>query len=78
MIDTTSPTDWRKLLEFAAVDLDRSFILSWHFESETLLVDVDLFLEEKAPLLRETQAGGKSMYSTCDYRISFLRRLAAG
>jgi len=32
MVDTTSPTDWRKLREFAAVDLTQSYILSWHVE----------------------------------------------
>ncbi len=44
MVDTNTPTDWRKLREFAAVDLKQSFILSWHVESETLMIDVDLFL----------------------------------
>ena len=44
MVDTNTPTDWRKLREFAAVDLNQSFILSWHVESETLMIDVDLFL----------------------------------
>jgi len=42
-------TDWRHLREFAAVDLDRSFVLSWHFESETLMIDVDLFLTAEHP-----------------------------
>ena len=37
-------TDWRKLREFAAVDLTKSYVLSWHAESETLLVDIDVFL----------------------------------
>ena len=37
--------DWRELREFAAVDLTRSFVLSWAFQSDTLLIDVDLYLE---------------------------------
>ena len=36
---------WRQLREFAGVDLERSYVLSWHMESDTLIVDVDLYLE---------------------------------
>jgi hypothetical protein len=36
--------DWRKLREFADVDLEHSFVLSWNFEAGTLLVDIDLLL----------------------------------
>ena len=36
--------DWRKLREFADVDLTESFVLSWHFESGTLFIDVDVLL----------------------------------
>jgi len=42
-------TDWRKLREFAAVDLTQSFVLSWEFQSETLMVDVDLQLAPQHP-----------------------------
>jgi len=44
MVDTTSPTDWHKLHEFAAVDLAQSYILSWHVEPEALIIDIDIFL----------------------------------
>lgn len=37
-------TDWKQLREFAGVDLLQSFILSWHVESETLMVDIDVLL----------------------------------
>ena len=36
--------DWRKLREFAGVDLGRSFVLSWHFEAQTLFIDSDILL----------------------------------
>ena len=42
-------TDWRQLREFAAVDLTQSFILSCEVQSETLLVDIDLFLTPEHP-----------------------------
>lgn len=44
MADSGDSTNWRKLREFAAVDLSQSFVLSWAIESETLLIDVDLHL----------------------------------
>jgi hypothetical protein len=41
---TDDVTDWRELREFNAVDLTKSFVLSWDAESESLLIDLDLFL----------------------------------
>ncbi len=41
---TDDVTDWRQLREFNAVDLTKSFVLSWATESESLLIDLDLFL----------------------------------
>jgi hypothetical protein len=37
-------TDWTELREFAAVDLEQSFVVAWQTEGESLLIDVDLFL----------------------------------
>jgi len=45
--DANDSTDWRQLREFADVDLTRSFVLSWLYESDTLTVDVDVFLTPK-------------------------------
>ena len=36
--------DWRRLREFADVDLEASFVLSWSYESGTLYIDVDVLL----------------------------------
>ncbi len=41
---TDDVTDWRELREFNAVDLTKSFVLSWDTEAESLLIDLDLFL----------------------------------
>ena len=41
---TDDVTDWTELREFNAVDLTASFVLSWNTESESLLIDLDLFL----------------------------------
>jgi len=59
MVDTTSPTDWRKLHEFAAVDLTQSFILSWHLESETLMIDIDVFLTDEHPFYEKPRPAEK-------------------
>ncbi|MFQ5983224.1 MAG: hypothetical protein ACE5KS_07610 [Woeseiaceae bacterium] len=37
-------TDWRELREFKAVDVTKSFVLSWDTESESLVIDLDLYL----------------------------------
>lgn len=60
MVDTTSPTDWRKLREFSAVDLTQSFILSWHVEPETLLIDIDVYLTDEHPFYEKPRPAEKT------------------
>ncbi len=59
MVDTVSPVDWRELREFFGVDLSQSFILSWHLESETLMIDVDLHLTEDHPFYEKPRPAEK-------------------
>lgn len=59
MSDTEDYVSWRKLREFADVDLTQSFVLSWHFESGTLLIDVDLFLEPGHPFYEKPRPAEK-------------------
>lgn len=37
-------TDWRRLREFAGIDLVRSFVLGWESRAGLLTIDVDLLL----------------------------------
>ena len=37
-------TNWTELREFAAVDLEQSFVVAWDTEGESLLIDLDLCL----------------------------------
>lgn len=37
-------TNWTELREFTAVDLEQSFVVGWETEGESLLIDLDLFL----------------------------------
>ncbi len=59
MNDFAKGTDWRQLREFAAVDLNQSFILSWSLESELLLIDVDLFLTKDHPFYEKPRPAEK-------------------
>ena len=51
---------WRQLREFADVDLTKSFVLSWHVEGETLIIDIDLYLEAEHPFYEKPRPAEKS------------------
>lgn len=38
-------TNWTELREFAAVDLEQSFVVAWEADRESMLVDLDLYLK---------------------------------
>ena len=59
MTGADESTDWRKLREFAAIDLYQSYALSWHLEAENLRVDVDLFLMPGHPFYEEPRPAEK-------------------
>ena len=59
MSDADDRVSWRQLREFADVDLARSFVLSWHVEFGTLVVDVDLFLEPDHPFYEKPRPAEK-------------------
>lgn len=52
-------TDWRKLREFTAVDLTRSYVLSWEVQSGILMVDVDLHLQPEHAFYEEPRPAQK-------------------
>jgi hypothetical protein len=59
MTETSSSTDWRQLREFVAVDLERSFVLSWEMVSGTLQIDVDLCLAPQHPFYEKPRPAEK-------------------
>lgn len=59
MSDLTNTTEWRQLREFADVDLTQSYVLSWHFESDTLLIDIDLYLTPQHPFYEKPRPAEK-------------------
>ena len=50
---------WRSLREFAGVDLTKSFVLSWRLQQETLVVDIDLYLEPEHPFYEKPRPAEK-------------------
>jgi len=77
-IDTSGPTDWRKLREFAAVDLDQSYILSWHFESETLMIDVDVHLTSEHPFYEKPRPAEKVCIRPAIIEFPFCEQITVG
>ena len=61
MAETPLPSkaDWREIREFAGADLTRSFVLFWELESETLMVDIDLFLTPEHPFYEKPRPSEK-------------------
>ena len=46
-------TNWTELREFAAVNLEQSFVVAWETEGESLLIDLDLFLRPEHAFYEE-------------------------
>ena len=42
MVDDSETVDWRRLREFAGVDLAGSYVLTWSLEVDTLFIDSDV------------------------------------
>lgn len=71
------PTDWRKLPEFNAVDLARSFVLSWEVESNTLLIDVDLLLTPEHPFYESPRPREKVCIRPAVIEFPFCERVVS-
>ncbi len=78
MVDTTAPTDWRKLREFSAIDLTRSFVLSWHAEPETLLIDIDVYLTDEHPFYEKPRPAEKVCIRPAIIEFPFCEGVAIG
>ena len=51
--------DWRKLREFAGVDLTGSFVLTWCLEADTLFIDSDVLLLPEHPFYEKPRPAEK-------------------
>lgn len=59
MSEAGDSVDWRQLREFAGVDLARSYVLSWQVESDTLFVEIDVFLTPDHPFYEKPRPAEK-------------------
>jgi hypothetical protein len=76
-IDTPGATEWRKLREFAAVVLDESFVLSWKFEAETLIIDIDVRLSPDHPFYEKPRPAEKVCIRPAIIEFPYCERLSA-
>ena len=78
MASDIEAVDWRKLREFADVDLERSFVLSWHCEAGTLLVDIDLLLLPDHPFYEKPRPAEKVCIRPALIEFPYCQALKAG
>lgn len=77
MNNNENSIDWRMLREFAAVDLTKSFVLSWHIEAGTLLVDVDLHLTPEHPFYEKPRPAEGGCIRPAVIEFPYCERLRA-
>jgi hypothetical protein len=70
------PTDWRDLREFAAVDLSRSFVLSWDVHSDAFLIDVDVLLLPEHPFYETPRPKEKVCIRPAVIEFPFCQRVS--
>jgi len=70
-------TDWSDLQEFHGVDLGRSYVLSWGAESESLLIDVDLYLTPEHPFYEEPRPAEKACFRPALIEFPWCTRVAS-
>ena len=70
-----SIVDWHEFRDFAAVDLTRSFILSWVLESETLMIDIDLYLTTEHPFYEKPRPSEKACIRPAVIEFPFCDRI---
>ncbi|MBT8089040.1 MAG: hypothetical protein KJO01_02405 [Gammaproteobacteria bacterium] len=75
MTDDNEIIDWRKLREFAAVDLTRSFVLSWHVEGDILIIDIDIYLMPEHPFYENPRPAEKVCIRPASIEFPFCESL---
>ena len=75
MIDEA--TNWTDLHEFSAVDLERSFVVGWETEGDSLLVDLDVFLLPEHPFYEEPRPAEGACYRQGVIEFGYCTRIGA-
>ena len=69
-------TDWTDLREFKGVDIAQSYLLSWGTETNSLLIDVDLFLCADHPFYEKPRPAEKSCFRPAYLEFPWCTRVA--
>jgi hypothetical protein len=78
MASDQDSVDWRKLREFAEVDLAQSFVLSWHYEAGAVLIDIDLLLLPDHPFYEKPRPAEKVCIRPALIEFPFCEAVKAG
>ena len=70
-------TDWSELREFKAIDLTASYVLSWHRDGNSLLIDMDLCLLPEHALYEEPRRAGEACIWPAALEFPYCNRLIA-
>jgi len=77
MMSDDGKISWRQLREFADVDLTKSFVVSWHTEGETLVIDIDLYLEAEHTFYEKPRPAEKICIRPASIEFPYCERLLA-
>ena len=69
-------TNWTDLREFAAVDLQQSFVIAWATEGESLLIDLDLFLLPAHAFYEEPRPAEGACFRPAVIEFAYCTRVA--
>ena len=70
--------NWTSLREFAAVDLESSYVLSWSLEGESLLLDLDLQLSPEHPFYEVPRPSQKACIRAAAIEFPLCDAIRAG
>lgn len=75
---TDDVTDWREMREFSAVELTKSFVLSWGMASESLLIDLDLFLRPDHAFYEKPRPAEKACFRPAFLEFPYCSSIKSG
>ncbi len=75
---TEDVIDWRDLREFKAVDLSKSFVLSWDTESESLMIDLDLYLCPDHAFYEKPRPAEKACFRPASLEFPYCSAIRSG
>jgi hypothetical protein len=69
-------TNWTEFREFAAVDLEQSFVVAWEKEGESLMIDVDVVLRPEHKFYEEPRPAEGACFRQAAIEFPFCTQIA--